>query len=257
MTATIVICVAAGIVVLLLVALTLIDVQHREHTNALHIFDADGTLWPGDVAETFLKWRDLVKGSSWQQSYAVVNATHGYQRGFPWVEEMMAKVPQVRREVDDFVFWADVHAPDLQLFPSMRRRLDCLQSSSIVVVSASPERLVAAWLSHVYRRGGIRIVGMRADGMTGRVPPSRSPFRAGKAAIIERLALESGCAVASATGNSWTDYEMLLWASDVHDAQVTVINPSTDRSATSYGSLLDVVSVQRGRGAWTVRWLPS
>lgn len=213
------------------VLLVLIMITRRR--RPIHVFDADGTLWPGDIAETYLAWRDARHGTQWSKQYEALAATQGFRRAFPWVEEQMASLPDAGDETAAFVEWARTEAPLLQPFPTTWGRALGFDSCDVFVLTASPERLVRAWLAALAPHRQWRVRGMRADSR-GRV--QTSTFREGKARVLQAKARP----IASYTGNSWTDYEAMLWSDD-HGAHITVVNPSSQR-ASPYGSFADAVA---------------
>lgn len=192
-----------------------------EAPPALACFDADGTLWSGDIAEGFLRLLiddGAVAPEAWGEYERKLESNPGEAYAYS------VRVMSGMREAD-VIARSEAFFPthEKYIFPAMLdlvRRLNA-RGHEAVIVSASPRWLIEA----AARRLGLdptktiaQAVYVEDGVLTGRdVPPTI--FRGGK---VEAIRQRFGRMPALSAGNSWSDVDMLEAASTIQ----LMINPT-------------------------------
>jgi HAD superfamily phosphoserine phosphatase-like hydrolase len=188
---------------------------------SLACFDADGTLWSGDIAEGFLR-RLINDGVVVQEAWAEYERKLELDPGeaYAYSVRVMAGLREAdiiaRSEAFFLTHEKYIYAPMLDLL----RRLNAKGHES-VIVSASPRWLIEA----AARRLGLdpqktiaQAVYVEDGVLTDKdVPPTI--FRAGK---VEAIRKKFGRMPGLSAGNSWSDVEMLEAATTIQ----LMINPT-------------------------------
>lgn len=182
------------------------------------VFDADGTLWRGDVGEDFL--RHALHQRLFAGSYETYERllTESHARAYGWCVEVMAGLRdvEVQKACDDF-FAARFEG---RIFPFVRPLLARLREAGCVpwICSASPRwavlpgaRVLGIDAAHVI---GVSC-GLEGGALTGRVDQP-VPVGAGKVTWLERAGVKPALGV----GNGDLDLDMLA-----HAERALVIGP--------------------------------
>jgi phosphatidylglycerophosphatase C len=190
-------------------------------TPALACFDADGTLWSGDIAEGFLRLLiddGVIAPEAWGEYERKLELDPG--EAYAYSVRVMAGMREAeviaRSEAFFLTHEKYIYAPMLDLL----RRLNARGHES-VIVSASPRWLIEA----AARRLGLdpqktiaQAVYVEDGVLTGTdVPPTI--FRGGK---VEAIRKKFGRMPNLSAGNSWSDVEMLEAATTIQ----LMINPT-------------------------------
>ena len=175
-------------------------------------FDADGTVWSGDIGEAFLRWLvagGLVGGGRsvdavWDDYEARVDANQC--EGYAWAVASMAGLVEA-----DVVRWARQFAAAWPTYrPAMVDLMRGLEASGVEVwwVSASSRWVVQAAAERI-GVGATRVLGVAVpvtEGVLGDTVIRPMTCRAGKAAVI---AAAIGVAPDLGFGDSRGDLEMM------------------------------------------------
>lgn len=213
-----------------------------------YVYDADGTLWPYDVALAFMTWLGVL------EEYEKLCAESGNEVCFSWVATLWngMTVEEVNNQMDEFVVWAEENEPRLQPFPYMATQLNNHPDCKNWIVSASPTILVQSWAKHV----GLpvppsNIIGINTvitNGVYTDEIVTPITYRNGKVLNIKKYV---SCPIGQIAGNSLTDYEMLLYGTYKLNTRILVINPKSDpASCDGYGNLGDLI-----QPGWKVMYL--
>ncbi|MHB8873431.1 MAG: HAD family hydrolase [Myxococcaceae bacterium] len=180
-------------------------------------FDADGTLWRGDVGEDFLRY--LAAGGLLPGRAAAGGLYEEYERrveadpaqGYAFAVEVMADLEEQALTT----LCQDFFARRFQgrLFAFTRPLLSALERAGhqLWVVSASPFWMVAVGAAAL-GIGADRVIAVRSEVSGGRLTAQVErpvPYGAGKVAHLERRGVALGLAV----GNGEGDLPMLEYAS--------------------------------------------
>jgi len=204
-----------------------------------YVYDADGTLWPYDIALTFMEWRGVL------DEYEEICNLYGNEVCFSWVGGLW--VGMTRKQVDvqmkEFVEWAEENQPRVQPFPYMKRQLESNSRSKNWIVSASPTILVKAWVKHiglpVPQSNIIGVDTVIKNGIYTNQVAEPIPYRDGKVTNIENKVMYP---IGQIAGNSLTDYEMLLYGTYKLGSNILVVNPESDPTGCGgYGNLGDLI----------------
>ena len=195
-------------------------VERERHGRRIAIFDADGTLWRGDVGEAFFKHqieRGTVprapKKDPWQ-AYLTEALEGETAKAYGWLAQWNAGVEEA-----DLMRWCDEFFRDSWtkfVFEPMREFTHTLLNSGfeVWVITGSPRWIVQA---------GVKGFGIPSDRVLGssvvvekgiltdRIE-NEVPYRAGKARLVEKIIAGTPAFVA---GNTYWDKEMMLMASEM------------------------------------------
>lgn len=169
------------------------------------VFDADGTLWRGDVGEDFLRW--ALHRRVFEGRYETYEALHAESppRAYAWAVEVMAETREDELLAHARAFFAERFAG--RIFPWVRPFLAKLRAQEVWICSASPRWVVLPGAEAL----GIapeRVIGVSCevrDGrLTGEVSPP-VPAGPGKVAWLRK----HGVTPALAAGNGELDRELL------------------------------------------------
>jgi phosphoserine phosphatase len=196
-------------------------------------FDCDGTLWSGDVGETFFDW-ELKQGLVPAEVGLAMRARYAaYKRGEVDETTMCGEMVTMHRGIAESVivraaadFFEEFFAA--QIFPEMRDLVRQLQESGCEVwaISSSNEWLIRAGMKHF----GIpddRILAAKVELDTGIVSDRlvRVPSGPGKPQALREVGKKD---VDAAFGNSRWDSELLAMAKHAF-----AVNPNPDLEATA------------------------
>jgi phosphoserine phosphatase len=181
-------------------------------TGRAVVFDADGTLWRGDVGEDllrFLAFEGHVPRSAYGQYEALLEDDHA--RAYAFAVEVMAGLEEAQVRVLAEGFFERRYRG--RIFPAMRALLARLRSQGFEpwVCTASPVWAVLPGAACL----GIdasRVIGVECERVEGRLArPVRAPVCCGPGKV-HWLAQRLGAPAALAVGNGALDLEMLAWA---------------------------------------------
>ncbi|MBI3557970.1 MAG: haloacid dehalogenase-like hydrolase [Deltaproteobacteria bacterium] len=184
------------------------------------LFDADGTLWRGDVGEAFFKHqlergtiRHAPKKDAWN-TYLKESVDGNSAQAYGWLAQWNAGVEEV-----DLMRWCDEFFRDQWtkfVFEPMREFTHGLLNAGfeVWVVTGSPRWIVQA---------GVKGFGIPSDRVLGSSVlvekgvltdkiENEVPYRAGKARLVEKIVAGPPLMVA---GNTYWDKEMMLMASEL------------------------------------------
>jgi len=196
-------------------------------------FDCDGTLWSGDVGETFFDW-EIKEGIVSAEIGRAMRARHADYKAGNVAEDVMCgemvtmhhglKESAVMRAATTFFeryFTA-------QIFPEMRELVGRLQKSGCDVwaISSSNEWLIRAGMKH-FGISDDRILAAKAEVDNGIITNRlvRIPSGPGKPQALREVVKKH---VDAAFGNSRWDSEMLAMA-----RHAFAVNPNPDLEATA------------------------
>jgi phosphoserine phosphatase len=172
------------------------------------VFDADGTLWRGDVGEDFLRWalhRKLFSGS--YATYEHLMATEP-AKGLAWAVEVMAGLHEDELQAHARAFFTERFVG--RVFPYVRPLLKKLAAQEVWICSASPRWVVLPGAEHL----GIdpaRVIGVTCEVRDGRLTGAvNHPVPAGPGKVI--WLQKHGVAPALSVGNGDTDVDMLAFS---------------------------------------------
>jgi HAD superfamily phosphoserine phosphatase-like hydrolase len=199
----------------------IIETYLEEAPPALACFDADGTLWSGDIAEAFLRILiddGVVAPEAWGEYERKLEVDPG--EAYAYSVRVMAGLREEdvieRSEAFFPTHEKNIYAPMLGLL----RRLNAKGHES-VIVSASPRWLIEAAARRLDldpQKTIAQAVYVEDGVLTGTdVPPTI--FRGGK---VEAIRKKFGRMPALSAGNSWSDVEMIEAATQVR----LLINPT-------------------------------
>lgn len=204
-----------------------------------YIYDADGTLWPYDVSESFMDWLGV------RDEYDKICSLYGNQVCFTWVGKLWdgMTVDEVNTQLQAFVAWAEVNQPRLQPFPYMKNQLNSNIPTQNWIVSASPTILVQAWSKHlglpVPQSNIIGVDTIIQNGVYTDEVLTPIPYRNGKVIKLKKYFTND---IEQIAGNTFVDYEMFLYGSYKLNTNILVINPKTDPTACGgYGDVGDLI----------------
>lgn len=197
----------------------------RDLHGEVAVFDADGTLWHEDVGEAFLHWlidQKKLHMPSDLDVYAHYEALCAQDKmiGYPYAAQAMAGMSEaeVRRLAANF--FADHFRQNI--YPGQRALIERLQRAGVQVwiVSASNQWLIEAAANYLGVPAA-QVVGIRLGVERGLITDKIIPpvtYRQGKVEAIRKYIGKRPILV---SGDSLTDYEMLLDATQMR----LVINP--------------------------------
>jgi phosphoserine phosphatase len=184
------------------------------------IFDADGTLWRGDVGEAFFRHQverktvpHAPKRDPWESYWQ--EATQGNTaKAYGWLAQWNAGVRE-----EDLVRWCDEYFRETWtkfVFEPMRELSHALLNAGceVWVITGSPRWIV---------QSGVKGFGIPADRVIGTSVVVRDgvlteelehevPYRAGKARLVEKLI---GHMPAFVIGNTYWDKEMMVLSTEL------------------------------------------
>lgn len=186
------------------------------------VFDADGTLWRGDVGEDFLRW--AIHGGLIDARYETYEAllAESPSRAYGWAVEVMAGHVEAELLTHARTFFSERFAG--RLFPYVRPLLARLTQHPVWLCSASPFWMVLPGAEAL----GVpaeRVIGVRCAVDQGRltgVVDAPVPAGSGKVTWLQRHGVSPGLAV----GNGDLDVDMLTFA-----ARALVIAPPDSSNA--------------------------
>lgn len=194
-----------------------------EHPGEPVVFDADGTLWRGDVGEDFLRWafhQQLYEGSYDHYERLLSESA---SRAYGWCVEVMRSQPEalIAERCGDF-FTTRFGG---KIFPFVRPLLSRLEKAGcpVWICSASPRWNVLPGASAL----GIppeRVIGVTCPVVEGQltgVIDQPVPVGPGKVSWLERHGLKPALAV----GNGDFDLDMLAFAK-----HALVVSPPDSRN---------------------------
>lgn len=189
---------------------SLIDVIVREHAGQSVVFDADGTLWRGDVGEDFLRY-GLHHGyfeGSYERYEAILHESPA--RAYAYCVEVLKDQPLPLLEQRCAAFFAERYAG--RIFTFVRPMLSRLKQAGcpVWICSASPLWTVvpgALALGIPVAQVIAATCEVREGRLTGQVSPP-VPVGPGKVTWLERSSLTPALAV----GNGDFDVDMLAFA---------------------------------------------
>ncbi len=172
------------------------------------VFDADGTLWRGDVGEDFLRW--ALHRKLFDARYATYEALHAEDpvRAYAWAVEVMAGAREDELLSHTRAFFAERFTG--RIFPWVRPFLSRLKAQEVWICSASPRWVVLPGAEAL----GIdaeHVIGVTCEVNEGRLSGKVEmpvPAGSGKVAWLQRR----GVTPALAAGNGDLDRDMLEFA---------------------------------------------
>jgi len=172
------------------------------------VFDADGTLWRGDVGEDFLRW--ALHRKLFAARYATYEAIHSEDpvRAYAWAVEVMAGAREDELLSHSRAFFAERFAG--RIFPWVRPFLAKLHAQEVWICSASPRWVVLPGAEAL----GIdaeHVIGVSCEVSAGRLSGKVElpvPAGSGKVAWLKKR----GVKPALAAGNGDLDRDMLEFA---------------------------------------------
>ncbi len=172
------------------------------------VFDADGTLWRGDVGEDFLRW-GLHRGL-FAARYSTYDAllSESPARAYAWAVEVMAGFREDELLAHTRAFFQERFSG--RVFPFVRPLLAELRNHPVWICSASPWWAVLPGAEAL----GIpseHVIGVRCpvvDGRLSGIVEQPVPVGPGKVTWLQRSGLSPGLAV----GNGDFDVDMLAFA---------------------------------------------
>lgn len=183
------------------------------------VFDADGTLWRGDVGEDFLRWalhRRLFEGRYETYEHLMASAP---ARALAWAVEVMAGLREDELLAHARAFFTERFTG--RVFPWVRPFLAKLHRQEVWICSASPRWVVLPGAEHL----GIdpaRVIGVTCEVREGRLSGEvHHPVPAGPGKVI--WLQKKGVAPALAAGNGDTDVDMLQFSR----AQLVIAPPDS------------------------------
>ena len=203
-------------------------------TPEVAVFDADGTLWPGDIGEGFLKWliankklKDVDYSQDIYGKYEEI-CEDDHAKCYAYAVQLMQGLA-----VKDIQTWAhDFFEKEIKptIFPMQKVLIQDLEKRGVQVwiVSASGQWLV----DQAAETLGIspeHVIGIRTETNNGIITDKIIPpvtYRAGKVEAIQKYIKQRPVLAA---GNAMTDYEMLMYAKELS----IVINPQKEPLITT------------------------
>ncbi len=208
----------------------LIDTVTREHAGQAVVFDADGTLWRGDVGEDFLRYaihQNLFE-ASYERYEALLAVSHA--RAYAYCVEVMRGLPQAELEQHCSSFFTARF--EGRIFSFVRPLLARLSEAGcpVWICSASPRWIVVpgALALGIPQKQVIGVTcEVREGKLTGEVEQP-VPVGPGKVSWLERSKLTPALAV----GNGDFDLDMLEFA-----RHALVISPPDSKNQLVLGAL--------------------
>jgi len=208
----------------------LVDTITREHAGQSVVFDADGTLWRGDVGEDFLRY--AIHRRLFEASYERYEAllTQSPARAYAYCVEVMGALPLAELESHCASFFtARFHG---RIFGFVRPLLARLSAAGcpVWICSASPRWIVVPGALAL----GIpaaRVIGVTCEVKDGKLTGEVEqpvPVGPGKVSWLQRLSLTPALAV----GNGDFDLEMLEFA-----RHALVVSPPDSQNQLVLGAL--------------------
>jgi|APLak6261675434_1056106.scaffolds.fasta_scaffold05078_2 phosphoserine phosphatase len=188
----------------------LLETVTREHAGAPVVFDADGTLWRGDVGEDFLRFaiaRGLLPGS-----YAHYEAllAQSPAKAYGWCVEIMAGLEEAELQAACDAFFHERYRG--RIFPFVRPMLAQLTAAGCTpwICSASPRWAVlpGAKALGIESRHVIGVTCALDGSRLSGVVDQPVPVGPGKVTWLERR----GVAPALGVGNGDFDLDMLAFS---------------------------------------------
>lgn len=172
------------------------------------VFDADGTLWRGDVGEDFLRWaiHQRFIDAKYETYEALLSQSHA--RAYGWAVEVMAGLREDEVLEHTRRFFKERFSG--RIFPFVRPLLAKLSAHPVWICSASPWWVVVPGAEAL----GVplsQVIGVRCDVVDGRLTGTVHqpvPCGEGKVTWLQRASLTPGLAV----GNGDLDLDMLTFA---------------------------------------------
>lgn len=195
-------------------------VEKNSEGRRIALFDADGTLWRGDVGESF--FRHQIERKTVPQApsrdpwgHYIKEALEGdAAKAYGWLAQWNAGVEEA-----DLVRWCEEYFRDTwtkMVFEPMREFTHMLLNSGfeVWVITGSPRWIVQAGVRG-YGIPADRVIGTSVlvkDGVLTDVLEHEVPYRAGKARLYEKII---GSKPIFAAGNTYWDKEMLQLATSL------------------------------------------
>ncbi|MEW6056907.1 MAG: haloacid dehalogenase-like hydrolase [Bdellovibrionota bacterium] len=204
---------------------TLIDFIERHSAmkdrRKIAAFDADGTLWRGDIGEAFFRWQleqgtvpHAPKKDAWDY-YFKETQEGDCAKAFGWLAQWNAGVLEA-----DFKNWATRFFREQwakNVFGPVGSLVNALATAGfeIWVVSGSTEWVVAAGAEAAFGVSAERVIGSAVTVENGRLTDKiarRIPYRDGKALLVDEVI---GTRPLFAAGNTYWDKELLFTATEL------------------------------------------
>ncbi|CAN0071329.1 unnamed protein product, partial [Phaeothamnion confervicola] len=193
--------------------------QEAQSVRKIAAFDADGTLWTSDAAETFISW--MHRRGGWERhgafvdSYYAMLAAGEHLKAYGYVAQLFEGMTVAEAEglCEEFYRTTDMESFVLPQMRSLIARLHA-QGWLCYIVTASPTWVVVPGAARLGVPAS-RVLGVEVavDGETGVVTAALQlplPCRDGKVTALKA----AGIRPQLAAGNTLDDVPMLLYASD-------------------------------------------
>lgn len=186
----------------------------------LALFDADGTLWRGDIGEAFFRHQidrksipHAPKSDAWG-TYIGEALKGNTVKAYGWLAQWNAGVREI-----DFIRWCEEFFEIMwakNVFEPVREFTHMLRNAGfeVWVVTGSPRWIVQAGIKG-FGITADRVIGTSVivkDGVLTEELEHEVPYRAGKARLIEKLI---GAQPHFVAGNTYWDKEMMQLAADL------------------------------------------
>jgi HAD superfamily phosphoserine phosphatase-like hydrolase len=226
--------------------------KYRPKGRAVAAFDADGTLWNGDLGEAFLAYQIKhrlvpLPADPWAH-YEHLKEHVSHTAAYVWLAQILKGVSETQVRV-----WAEqsVASQSLRVFPEIRSIMDKLRSLDveIYIVTASIKWAVEPGA----RRLGLsneQVIGIETEVVNGLMtdkPHGVVTYREGKAKAI--LARTGGVAPYFSAGNSEGDHWLLEAATDLR-----LVMSAAPEGSENYFTEAKMLELAKQRGWYSHRY---